>query len=389
MILAIVMAASCNTADVQLAMDTAEMNDSVYVPLGTCVWDHGVTAHKDLDLIGDHTTIMFRGTAFKDTAPGINLGLTTGTVRGFNFIMTDGADFAIRADGEGWRITGNEFTNQTVYPNRYAVFSRAPECDPPGGLVDHNVFVNSRVVAHGTLRVACQHFLWSESLKLGADQGYAGVVYIEDNMFTRTIYADAADTEYAGRYVFRYNTVINGTAEAHPIFLAQRAPRAWEVYNNTFICSFVRVSCDAAIWPRSGTGVVFNNTVLGYYVYPIKLDNRRSFDGTLSNPPGVCNGQSPWDGNDDNGYPCRDQIGRGQDMRPYSGTGALPDQFQIPAHFWNNTFKGAPINPHVANCSSVVKANGSCTDILEGRDFINEPKPGYKPYVYPHPLNIP
>src|SRR5438067_2471843 len=46
-----------------------------------------------------------------------------------------------------------------------------------------------------------------------------------------------------------------------------------------------------------------------------------------------------------------------------------------PLYCWNNTVDGVP-----------VKIVGSSSNVAEGVNYINGPKPGYTPYVYPHPL---
>jgi len=33
-------------------------------------------------------------------------------------------------------------------------------------------------------------------------------------------------------------------------------------------------------------------------------------------------------------------------------------------------------------------ANGSCADVVLGRDYFNAPRPGYTPFTYPHPLTL-
>lgn len=77
-------------------------------------------------------------------------------------------------------------------------------------------------------------------------------------------------------------------------------------------------------------------------------------------------------------YPCIDQVGRGQgDL--LSGNPANPEawphQVSDPMYFWGNTLNGRQAT-----------VDGGLNPIIEGRDFFNQPKPGYSPYVYPHPL---
>jgi hypothetical protein len=97
-------------------------------------------------------------------------------------------------------------------------------------------------------------------------------------------------------------------------------------------------------------------------------------------PWGKCDGTSPWDGSElSNGYPCLDQVGRGKGSL-IAGDSPLPrrwpGQLAEPTYAWRNTLNGRP---------SKMTTN-SPKHIVEGRDFFNIPKPGYTPYIYPHPL---
>lgn len=83
-----------------------------------------------------------------------------------------------------------------------------------------------------------------------------------------------------------------------------------------------------------------------------------------------------------------DQPGRGQgDLLTASppinsamGAPAWPNQALEPDYSWNNKFSdGSSLNISVKGSSSMI--------LVEGRDFYNNtPMPGYKPYLYPHPL---
>ena len=139
---------------------------------------------------------------------------------------------------------------------------------------------------------------------------------------------------------------------------------------------------------RGATGVYFNNTVHGVFSeYVIKLDNVRTCEDRGAG--GFADGTSPWDGNTapiatHEGWPARDQIGRGKDVSLWTAESPYPAQTSEPAYAWGNTRQ--------ENGASVVFANyGGCSrewkHIIEGRDYFNgTAKPGYTPYTYPHPL---
>jgi hypothetical protein len=77
------------------------------------------------------------------------------------------------------------------------------------------------------------------------------------------------------------------------------------------------------------------------------------------------------------GYPCRDQVGRSTD---FSDTEVHPQALE-PLYAWNNTFDGSPVAIESRDICDL-----SLEHVVEGRDFINGVRPGYTPYVYPHPL---
>jgi hypothetical protein len=79
-----------------------------------------------------------------------------------------------------------------------------------------------------------------------------------------------------------------------------------------------------------------------------------------------------------------DQCGRGKGALLSGGDGRTmpptptcwPNEVLDPIYAWGNTLNGAP-----------VPIKSAYPTVQEGRDFFNNtPKPGYKPYTYPHPL---
>ena len=86
---------------------------------------------------------------------------------------------------------------------------------------------------------------------------------VEDNTFTATIFTNAIDCNYGGRYVFRHNSVTDTYLEAHSIQQTNRACRKWEIYENTI--AQVNYPVYRSMFIRGGTGVVFNNTVTGAF----------------------------------------------------------------------------------------------------------------------------
>ena len=222
------------------------------------------------------------------------------------------------------------------------------------------------------------HEIWAQPLGIGTNNA----VFVEDCVFTKTAFGNAIDAEYGGKYVFRHNILNDVYIEAHSIQGNDRAARSWEIYDNAFNQS--KQSIYVPIRLRGGTGVVFNNTFTGTFdLLAIGLDNVRSC--TTEAVSGLCDGSSVWDGNQAGqaGYPCRDQIGRSTDSWLWTASNLYPPQQLDPAYEWNNYRGSTQVNFASIQCAQ------SQGHIQENRDFYNgTAKPGYTPYIYPHPLAV-
>jgi len=362
---ATVRAASCSQADVAKAVFSAGTGDLVIVPAGSCTWTQTVSISTRITLQGagtDLTTI----TGSPAGMMAIDGGQSGSRIMGFTFNKS-----YITVDGDGWRVDHCKFVGDGIY----VVGQR--EAQHPSGVIDHCTLIDGRILVIGWAGLMA-HALWAQPLDLG---GVAGVVYVEDCSFTGINMPNAMDTNYGGRYVFRYNKLTDAYVEAHSLQGNHRASRRWEIYNNTF--NQVNNPMWVPMFLRGGTGVVFNNVLTGSWTRPgIALDNVRSCDSRAGS--GKCDGSSPWDGNQPggNGYPCRDQIGRSMDSRLWTLFSPYPPQASDPAFAWNNK--------HGAN-DVVFFQHDNCPQspahIQPGRDYYsNTQKQGYKPAAYPHPL---
>jgi hypothetical protein len=367
-------ATSCDAASVQAAINSAASGDTVTVPAGTCAWSAVVKIPEKMDI-----TLQGAGagvTTINATSTGgqaLWVGVGNRRVTGLTFICG-----YIQIDGQDWRIDHNAFTCDSFQAGVYVTGYR-PQ-DSPKGLIDHNTFLNRRVIVYGYPAVSLSELngttQWFDPLALGTDEA----VYVEDNSFTYTVFGNAIDCEHGGRYVFRHNTVTDTYLEAHSAQGLSRACRKWEIYENTITQSSFAVY--RPMFLRGGTGVVFNNSITGTWGEKyLVVDNARDFTN-YGAPVGLCNGSSPFDGNaETTGWPCLDQIGRGGDSSIFNGTPPpYPVQTSEPAYFWNNTIGGV--------LASVSVDNGSTIHVHADRDyFVNKgPKPLYTPYQYPHPL---
>lgn len=374
-------ASSCDSSPVQAAINNAASGDTVQVPAGSCSnWNVTIPDTKRITLQGAGAGVT--------TINGGLLALSRSgsRVTGFTFNAV-----LLGIDGNDWRVDHNILIG--LGPNTEVIIVQGsdPTGIHPRGVIDHNTFRNGgRVLVLGYTTDTGILGAWAMPTGLGSAQ----TVFIEDNTFDffGANLSDPVDTNYAGRFVFRYNRANNASVEVHSL-QQRRASRSWEIYNNTFTAD-PRGSW-TPMFIRGGTGVAFNNTFLGPWSDSnITLDNVRSFSSGYEY--GNCDGTSPADGNQlANGWPCRDQIGRGQDAfvwvpttgqrspgyfnYPWPGTGA-PPQASEPAYFWNNTRPNGSL-------AGISINNGVNAYIVSGRDYIlNTAKPGYTPYQYPHPL---
>jgi hypothetical protein len=370
-----------SAASVQALQNAALDGDTIVVPSGTFNWTSGVRISKSITLRGagmDSTVIT------GDNITLVDLQTSSSTVTGIHFILSysSGAGVIIIADGQNFRVHDNKFENGGPYHIQIGVLCTGSKTRPhPTGVIDHNQFFNCKFLVQGNSQEC-----WHQASKIG-NPDQTGVVYLEDNYFYENIGGggyDAADSDNGGRYVFRYNEVHNCQVEVHSLRGA-RGGRSCEVYNNTFIRD-IDGDQFTAIWPRAGTGVIYNNTMTGHFDYAVVMDNVRSFIG-FGYPPGSCDGTSNWDGDQSGkfGWPCRDQIGRGADQYLWT-TAPYPPQLSEPLYLWNNTLNGSPGSVLVGHNGSAVKPRGSSADIVAGRDYITGARPNYTPYTYPHPL---
>ena len=369
-------------ADVQAAINAANPGDTVIVPAGSATWDSDLTINKSVKVIGAGIgkTIVSRGSgncAVLMTANGARFS-------GFEFVS---GGMTVR--GQGWRIDhvrfGSGGGSQTLLAERRG------SSGLPTGVIDNCDLLNTRVIVSSD--TILDHEAWREPSAIGT----GNAVYVEDCYWTGTTTPSHVDTNYGGRYVVRYNRMEksnNGVVfEVHSLQGNHRASRSWEIYENTIVATG-GVWCPALI--RGGTGVVFNNTFSGNFtVFGLALDNIRSWAniGYYSYPPGVAAGlpseNSLWDGNTEpyatyEGWPARDQIGRGQDAWLWTTQNPFPPQASEPAYFWNNKRAGTGVDllPFLHNNNRRQPKH-----LVAGRDFYaNTPRPGYTPYTYPHPL---
>ena len=386
-------AASCSATDVQTAINSASNGDIISMPAGTCTWTcttncPAVHINKPVSLIGageSSTTIIDDSTTgYPKNALTVDFSSSSDTfirISGFTLQHSAGAqdsDASIQVYPGGSGLASVRIDHITAIGlPRWLIAST-----PAIGLIDHVTISNSDM-----LFTADYTTEWNRTLTLGSNDAW----YIEDSSFTYSAWVDGVlDCTYGSRVVFRHNTITIPSGSGFTGYLVGnhgydtpvRGCMAMEVYNNTFTHNSSNY-LSGAIQFRGGTGVVFNNTMLGsgHWSMYLPITNYRSCTGYQAQPPGMCDGSHVEDGNIDHGWPCRDQIGRGG------------NQASIPLYEWNNCSGavcgsgGTPVHFGTYDGSTGDCSYMNLYHIKSGRDYFNDTqKPGYTPYTYPHPL---
>jgi hypothetical protein len=295
-------------------------------------------------------------------------------ITGFTFASTanfgtEGGFAMMRIQGgHGWRVHHNRFeifSNVISYDGGNGIYTR----NDVSGVIDHNQFVkgggsgcmHASVYPEGTGNAA-----WGWPSQIGSSDH---TVFIEDNYFFNpdSCSAHNAHAVYAQRggiYVARHNEIHGMNIDSHG-FCATHGTREFEISNNTWI-GVGNINLYAVMHMRGGTGVIYGNTMTGnithgYWWEDYRAQGNGCGGSETFNVPGYGNVSAS--SRCPEGYPCAQQIGRGQNN--------ASDRMYV----WANTGNASILNP-------------APSYIQSGRDYVlnQGPKPGYTPYPYPHPL---
>lgn len=355
---------------IQNALDQANYGDIVVLPEGVCQLGSELIFSEKITLKGKGTdkTVL---TNISGSVLFINLRDSGSRITNMKLV-----DLSLNIDVcDDFRIDNCFFYSDVAgmvkinISNNMGVTYRQAS-----GVIDSNVFNNGRIIVFGGT-ISNSNTQWTLPLSLGA---YSNVVFIEDNEFIRTAagMGNCIDANYGGAYVFRYNTVRIGTGGGsynlmtHSIQGNHRATRFWEIYGNIIDDTYTNANADP-LFIRAGTGFIFYNKITNYPSWhsAIFFDNKRDFN-TYSES-GTADGSSCWDGNEEpNGYPARDQIGRGPDAVLWDQAGCGPyTQPLVPA--------GVFVNRNQNNSEILVEVlTASQVHIKPNRDFY-EYDPGF------------
>lgn len=343
----VVTAASCSYAAVSAAVNSAATGTTVSVPAGDCSWGTqqlNVPAGIYLRGAGQDKTVIRRVGSVSNTSYLVAYNCSNGQRAQFSGMTLIGnGNAAIQDKGLGLLNGCSDFSVTNSKFSKF-VFSAVYVGDAPKqrGVIFKNNFIDNYSPELKNLGYGVAVYgggAWP-ALSLGS----ADAVFVEDNYFSGNRHNIASNN--GSVYVFRYNKV-NGTdaakdyamTDAHGLSSSQRGSRSFEIYNNTYSTSISSGLQRTAIGIRGGDGVIFNNTVPATVSRTVELMVE--------------------------GFGCGTYPGADQSRSVY---------------IWNNTAN--PQNGYTTN-----GIDNTCPASLGlNRDYFLNAKPGYTPYVYPHPL---
>lgn len=382
----VITAASCRVEDIKAAVALAPSGGIVQIPAGPkCVWPGKldmVTVNKSLWIrgAGSGQTVIQRGAYIDiDNTSENDIALTA------LFSFDCNASTRVRFSGMTLLGNGKEGSfvgsDDVVFPQllafdygiklwacrdfrihdtRFEKFGYAGidlrsrtlqgNAGILRGLIDHNEFIGNMKVGLGYGVAVSGNDDWP-----APDYGSANNVFVEDNHFEDNRHNIAAG--YGARYVFRYNSMVTtyrarwwGMVDAHGKADGGHGTRAFEVYNNSFEMTGIPAPASAtgALF-RGGDGVFFNNIIhLGLSWAP----GNPPYGIILTVENEAC------EANPGPAYPANDQT--------------------TDLYLWGNSNNNVSLGgDNWTDCAKYFKL---------GRDFHIQPRPGYTPYVYPHPL---
>jgi hypothetical protein len=210
-------AASVSLADVRAAISAASEGDTVLVPAGSATWDSPLDIRKGVLLIGAGigNTVITRGGSYIISYDPSNYDLNTPfRLSGFSFNGNGGNIMFLGQDGKSApftvqtkiRIDHNRFFTSTSNMSYQALTYRSGLY----GVVDNNVFDTFAYPMRNTN--TAYNASWWNSWQVPGFRYVLGDpynIFFEDNEFNlgSSTYNIVTDSQYSGRYLFRYNTI--------------------------------------------------------------------------------------------------------------------------------------------------------------------------------------
>jgi hypothetical protein len=403
--MAIVNAASASLANVQSAIASASVGDTVVVPAGSATWTNQLAITKGINLIG-------AGIGKTVITSNVLLGDAGNPSDKRNFLVV--YEPATPATNDPFRLSG--FTLDCNNVNQPVILYNYSTDYPISRVrIDHNSLDNSKwnsmVVKGHVYGVVDNNVLGSVTHSYGCGPatwnnvifnfGSTDQIYFEYNTFNiqDTVFAG----ENAGRYCVRYNTFnAVGTASGfYPLFDLHgnqganscSAMMGGEIYENVFNLG----SNQACLFHhRGGKALCYNNTINTTGTVSLKTDEEHLDslgDGPAINPisgqPQHISDSYYWNNRKNGTTNVTYYV---QSTTDYGGSKGL-----VPQHnreFWweGGTFNGTSgvgfglLAARPATCTTGVGYWATDTKTLYRAAATNTWEEYYKPYTYPHPL---
>jgi parallel beta-helix repeat protein len=404
---ATILSAGVSAAQVQAAINAAQNGDTVVVPAGSATWTSTVVIqNKGITLqgAGEGQTIITRNTPTIQ-ASALTVRPTTGNfirVTGFTFQTVNSAQNGILYfDSDPAKVIGFRLDHCTVKiaPTNATTSSRGITVEGAYGVIDHCTIINTEDSYQGISFVPGHNTDMAQNWHTPQFYGDMNTVVVEDCLFNFTYDGDGAFDAYDGaKFVFRHNTVIGTLFAWHGADSGPRAPRLFEIYQNTMSPSPTTGTPWCYFRSRGGTGVIWGNTITGGTGSFMILSHFRAspqapnVGGINPNADGGFDQTYPGQGYPPR-YPMLDQVGRGSFPGP--NPGGWPNSYPYtiaeyaalePMYQWGNNFRG-DTSPEAGVANLILGPDNSPLYIVKGRDYYdNIAKPGYTSLAYPHPL---
>lgn len=342
-------ASTANLWDVQAAVNLTTNGDTVIIPAGKAYYTNRVVTTYAITLqgagigqtilvdevprtLGSQNLIQMNCVSnFMNRITGITFqGGTTNTGNAFNSTLS---------------IGGNSFT----FRLDHCMFTNLFNCNVQiagwlYGVIDHCISYQN---FNNFAQVFGPNIGGDPSNAGSGDGSWATPVNYGDTNF---IYIETCTNIYSGyptpcvddmfegaRLVYRYNYSTNLFFQNHGTESSNRhrGARAFEVYGNTFVNTGSAIGNNSAFYLRSGSGVVFSNTVINF-ANGFALNNFRQI-GNFS-PWGWGNGTNTWDSNNASLIASGTHTGaNAASMLTDSGNTYAVNQFQLGCEVINMT----------------------------------------------------
>jgi len=393
-------AASCNTSDVQAAINQASNGDTVQIPNGSCSWTTGISTTLQIWIRAQNYTAVTGGSSTR------NVTITNNSSTPL-FTLTTGNSYHVRLSGIAFNegtaasndlyVLGSGSMVALIDDDTFQVASRFGNepgiaviaWESLGGVIWDQYMIG---VGAGTGGDCCPDgasfyvkmegvIPWASNSTLGTlDTNGSSNLYIEDSTWTN--FGQSPDMDDGARVVIRHTT-LNGNSGLTHGFTSAYGGRQFEYYNDTFTTTTSnRNVAGRYFWARAGTGVFHDNSVAYQnqgYGTPLL------WEGIVECPQNGSGG----------GYTCTSGqvpdnsslIGSGPEVERQVGTGwdSGSGGYHIdPVYLWNNCESGDTL-PCTGDSTWGTQSPGFVT--LNRDIFVDSgAKPSYTPYTYPHPL---